>query len=128
MISPTFLVLVSLLIPQVAQGMIETSDRAEPGTNCNYAKRTRFNITWNCISTIVICAWVSVHPNVPSCGYWRALRRRLKMMFWTVIAPEFTLAYAVRQWFAAKETSDTYNAVKGELGALEYRGKLTCVP
>jgi len=72
-------------------------------------KRTLFNITWNCISTIILCAWVSVHPNVPPSGHWRALRRRLKTMFWTIIAPESILAWAVRQWFAAREIRDTVN-------------------
>jgi len=30
-------------------------------------------------------------------------------MFWTVVAPELILAWAVRQWFAAWEIRDTVN-------------------
>ncbi len=37
-------------------------------------------------------------------------------MFWTIIAPELVLAWAVRQWFAAWEIRDTVNGThEGEL-------------
>src|SRR5260221_14447745 len=62
--------------------------------------------------TTIICAWVSVHPNVPPSGYWKGLWRRVKMMIWTIIAPELILAWAVRQWFAAWEIRDTVNGSK----------------
>ncbi len=101
----------ALTIP--AQGMIEFPKRAEPGVECTCpAKRTLFNIAWSCVSTIIICAWVSVHPNVPPSGQWRGLWRRLEMMFWTIIAPELILAWAVRQWYAAWEIRDAVNGTR----------------
>ena len=30
--------------------------------------RTRFNIIWTCVSTIFICTWVAIHPNIPTRG------------------------------------------------------------
>ena len=90
-----------------------TSERQLLATTTS-TKRTLFNITWNCLSTTIICAWVSMHPNIPPSGFWRALRQRVKMMFWSIIAPELILACAVRQWFAARETRDSYNKIKGE--------------
>jgi len=33
----------------------------------------------------------------------------LKLMFWMIIAPELVLAWAVRQFFAAKDIRDIYN-------------------
>ena len=30
-------------------------------------------------------------------------------MFWAIVAPELVLAWAVRQWFAAREIKDIYN-------------------
>jgi len=30
-------------------------------------------------------------------------------MFWTIVAPELVLGWAVRQWFAAREIRDFYN-------------------
>ena len=86
---------------------------SEPQQPTSSAKRTLFNIIWTCISTTIICAWASVHPNVPPSGYWRGLRRRLATMFWTIIAPELILAWAVRQWFAAWEIMDTVNGTRG---------------
>ncbi len=109
--SPRYVVLFFLLTPQTAQAMIDLSTGAEPRIECSKcpAKRTLFNIAWNCISTIIICTWISIHPNVPPAGKWKGLWRRLEMMFWTVIAPELVLAWAVRQWFAAWEIRDTVN-------------------
>ena len=33
----------------------------------------------------------------------------MKLMFWMIIAPELVLAWAVRQFFAAKDIRDIYN-------------------
>jgi len=74
--------------------------------------RSLYQIVWSCVLTTIICAWVSVHPNVPPSGYWKGLSRRVKMMIWTIIAPELILAWAVRQWFAAWEIRDTVNGME----------------
>jgi hypothetical protein len=50
-----------------------------------------------------------VHPNVPPRGRMGGLLARVKMMFWTIVAPELVLAWAVRQWFAAREIRDVCN-------------------
>ena len=75
--------------------------------------RTLFGVAWSCILTVFICAWTSVHPNVPPQSRMGGLFARVKLMFWTVVAPELVLAWAVRQWFAAKEVRDIYNERKG---------------
>ena len=72
-------------------------------------KRDLFGITWSCLSTIILCAWTAVHPNVPPRRKWKARWNRLKLMFWMIIAPELVLAWAVRQLFAAKDIRDGYN-------------------
>jgi hypothetical protein len=73
-------------------------------------RRTLFGIIWSCLSTIIICAWTAVHPNVPPPNRWRARWNRLKTMFWMIIAPELVLGWAVRQFFAAREIRDEYNS------------------
>src|SRR5258708_37160373 len=89
---------------------IVLSSRAEPATeDAGPVKRSLYKIVWSCVLTTIICAWVSVHPNVPPSGYWKGLWRRVQMMIWTIIAPELILAWAVRQWFAAWEIRDTVN-------------------
>ena len=85
-------------------------DRAETRLESNPPlPRTLFGIVWSCLSTIIICAWTSVHPNVPPPNPWKARWNRLRLMFWMIIAPELVLAWAVRQFFAAREIRDEYN-------------------
>ena len=55
----------------------------------------------------MICAWTSVHPNVPPPSKWQARWNRLNLMFW-MIATELVLAWAVRQLFVAREIRDEY--------------------
>ena len=78
-------------------------------SNLSPSQRTLLGIIWSCVSTIIICAWTSVHPNVPPPNPWKARWNRLKLMFWMIIAPELVLAWAVRQFFAAREIRDEYN-------------------
>ena len=54
-----------------------------------------------------------MHPNVPPRGLG-GLMARVKLMFWTIVAPELVLAWAVRQWFAAREITDIYNRHRGK--------------
>ena len=72
-------------------------------------QRALFTIVWSCLSTVILCAWTSVHPNVPPPNRWKARWNRLRLMFWMVISPELVLAWAVRQFFAAREIRDKYN-------------------
>jgi hypothetical protein len=70
-----------------------------------------FSIVWSCLSTVFICAWVSVHPNLPPRSQKHAFWRRLKLMFWTIVVPELVLAWALRQWYGAKMIADKYKGV-----------------
>ena len=75
--------------------------------------RSMFNIVWGCLSTTFICAWVSVHPNIPPPKYeeygWKSLSRRLWLMFWTLVTPELVLLWSFRQWMAAGKIARIYN-------------------
>jgi hypothetical protein len=95
-------------------GAVPIPLQAEPSSQDDLSKRSLYSIIYNCFSTIFICVWVSVHPNIPprQCGT-RALWRQLKLMAWSLIAPEMVLVWAVKQWFAASRIRDTYNEGKG---------------
>jgi len=84
-------------------------DRPQDLTWQLQSDRTLFSVIWTCVSTIIICAWTSVHPNVPPLNRWKARWNRLWVMFWMIVAPELVLAWAVRQFFAAREIRDMYN-------------------
>jgi len=83
-------------------------------TNRALPPRTLFGVGWSCVITIFICAWTSVHPNVPPRGLMGGLLARFKLMFWTIVAPELVLAWAVRQRFAAREIRDLINQHVGK--------------
>ena len=102
-------------------------------TQQTHALRTRFDIIWTCASTLFICTWVAIHPNVPRDeGPIRSLGRRIKLMLWTLLVPELILIWAYRQWSAARYYAKLY---KRELDILfwsaksllrSFRGRMDC--
>ncbi|KAF7367595.1 hypothetical protein MSAN_00822800 [Mycena sanguinolenta] len=68
------------------------------------------DMVWGCLATIFACTWVSVHPNVPppDQNSFRILWRRLKMMLIAIIAPEITVGFAARQFFASWRLSKQF--------------------
>ncbi|KAJ7910788.1 hypothetical protein B0H13DRAFT_2660854 [Mycena leptocephala] len=91
------------------------NDRAAPNS-CNDISNCRklFDIVWGCLATIFACTWVSVHPNVPAPNESRLAHfwRRLKMMLIAAIAPEIMVAFAARQFFAARALSKEFGFSK----------------
>lgn len=65
--------------------------------------RTVLDILWSCLATTIACTWVSVHPNVPfrGEGKWTLLRRRIFLMLFSILAPEFMILWAFKQWRGA---------------------------
>jgi len=99
-------------VPLVCHGYApSTASKTALGIDMGGAsERSLFSIIWACFSTTFICTWVSVHSNIPPHeGNWKSFIRRLKLMFWALIAPELILAWAVKQWFAAAKVASFYN-------------------
>ena len=70
----------------------------------DYRIRTRFDIIWSCLSTLFICTWIAIHPNIPTRErppIW-ALWKRIRLMIWALIVPELILIWAYKQWAAAR--------------------------
>ena len=80
--------------------------------------RTIWNIVWSCLVTIFSCSWVAVHPNIPcpktrkANGWierciWNPLlsfaEHRLPLFICALLVPEYVLAWAIRQFFRARE-------------------------
>ena len=65
--------------------------------------RSIYGILWSCLSTIFACTWITVHPNIPAPGdsQWAVLRRRLAIMGYFLLTPEFVIFWAARQHFDA---------------------------
>jgi hypothetical protein len=77
------------------------ANTCDDGKDC----RTLWQIVWNCLSTLFLCTWVSVHPNIPGPHeHWaKILRRRLGMMLALLIAPELMISWAMRQRILARQ-------------------------
>jgi hypothetical protein len=79
--------------------------------------RTIWNIVWSCLSTIFLCTWGSLHPNVSSTPDEPGMSRRdklrkwlvelltykLPLFLWALLVPEYILAWAIRQYLTAGE-------------------------
>jgi hypothetical protein len=84
--------------------------------------RTLWNIIWSCLSTIFLCTWGSLHPNISSTPDEPAMGRRrdklrkylvelltykLPLFLWALLVPEYILAWAIRQYMTAGEIQKT---------------------
>ncbi|KDQ59777.1 hypothetical protein JAAARDRAFT_205745 [Jaapia argillacea MUCL 33604] len=65
--------------------------------------RTIWTIVWSCLVTMAACTWVAVHMNVPSLDEGKVNRtlRRIGIMMIAVVAPEFMVGWAARQYMVA---------------------------
>ncbi|KAF9556557.1 hypothetical protein CPC08DRAFT_711153 [Agrocybe pediades] len=69
--------------------------------------RSLLPIVSGCFATIFACTWISVHSNIPAPGEKAipVLLRRLAVMANLLIAPEFVLLWAGRQYLGSLEIS-----------------------
>ena len=84
-----------------------------------FDSRSIYNILWSCLSTIFMCTWIAVHPNIPAPGdsQWRVFRRRVAIMGYVLLLPELVIYWAWRQHKAVrnfvKKTSRKYGLDAG---------------
>jgi len=66
--------------------------------------RSTLGVLWSCLSTIFLCTWVAIHPNIPGPKDSKlvVLRRRLALMVYALLTPEIMTFWAIRQFRAAK--------------------------
>lgn len=81
----------------------------DPSDGCN--GRTILDILWSCLATTFACTWMAVHPNVPfrGEGAWKILERRIFLMFFSILAPEFMIMWAFKQWRGAVMIREAVN-------------------
>ena len=90
-----------------------SSDACDNIHNC----RTLLSIIWSCLVTIFACIWVAVHRNIPGPRQrWITIRLEwLKIVVVTLLAPEWILAWAVRQFLRAHEVAKQLESARREL-------------
>ncbi|KZP14050.1 hypothetical protein FIBSPDRAFT_935960 [Athelia psychrophila] len=89
-----------------------TSDTCNDINNC----RTVVGIVTSCLATIIACIWSAVHPNVPGPSQSSMSRQieSLKIIVVTLLAPEWVLAWAVRQSLQAREYAEMLERARVE--------------
>ncbi|KIM21298.1 hypothetical protein M408DRAFT_109226 [Serendipita vermifera MAFF 305830] len=80
------------------------------------SQRSLANIVGSCLSTIFLCTWVAVHPNIHFRAekenqrwiekwLWEPLHEivtyKLPLFLWALLVPEYILSWAVRQYLQA---------------------------
>ncbi|KAG1725935.1 hypothetical protein EDB19DRAFT_251911 [Suillus lakei] len=84
-----------------------TSDGSEAPL---FTTRTLWNIVSSCIITLFACIYSAIHPNIPSPqdSPVLILWRRLGIMIMALIFPELIIAWAMRQWFSARQVTKEF--------------------
>jgi hypothetical protein len=100
------------------QGSASLELRAVSACGDQDSRRSIWGIVWSCLTTIFLCTWVSLHPNVafrpekPNACWserwiWDPLHHfwsyRLPLFIWALLVPEFILLWSIRQFIAAGE-------------------------
>jgi hypothetical protein len=91
----------SILCPKsLAILTTRAANTCDDGKDC----RTLWQIVRSCLSTLFLCTWLSIHPNIPGPHeHWaKILLRRLGIMSALLIAPELMVSWAVRQKVLAR--------------------------
>ena len=69
--------------------------------------RTIWGIIWSCLTTVFLCTWVSVDPNVPCPKKRNPLlsfaEHRIPLFICALLVPEYVLTWAIRQRARARE-------------------------
>src|SRR5271154_85210 len=70
-------------------------DTLPPCGNCR-GYRTRWDIVQSCLVTMLMCIWLSLHPNVPDSETTtvKLILLRLRLMAMALIAPEWVALWA----------------------------------
>lgn len=72
--------------------------------------RGTLGIIWSCCSTIVLCCWTAVCPNVPPRHWsrWRWVYNKTLLFLIGVLGPELVLGLALGQWASARRSVEDF--------------------
>ena len=76
--------------------------------------RGTWSIIVDCLITLTLCVYTAIHPNIPkqSSTYFELLWTRIKWVAAGIIAPEFVVYTAWRQWTSARQLNKQINHSK----------------
>lgn len=93
----------NLIIPVLAVPIIEPSnpspEPSEPPWKAEPTGRGSFAILLNCLLTLCICVWTTIHTDfVPNRSWWLEFRTKCVFVISVMLAPEIMLAVAAVEW------------------------------
>src|ERR1700759_5532224 len=98
-----------MIIDRASDAATVLSSSLSSSAICNDLDHCRSlpNIIFSCASTMFLCTWVALHPDVPKkprqpC--WKRLLPRVGWMALAILAPECVLLLACGQWLGSFET------------------------
>ncbi|KAH6907717.1 hypothetical protein BKA70DRAFT_1428088 [Coprinopsis sp. MPI-PUGE-AT-0042] len=73
--------------------------------------RSTLNILWSCLSVIFACTWTALHPNVYGfqSTQWQRTKRRALLFLLSLLMPEITLVWSIKQWLGARDITRVMN-------------------
>ena len=120
-----FLILVHFLSATARSGPVISDQSTAPSCDNIIERRTLLGIVWSCLTTIFLCTWVAIHPNIPRQAnlrdktFLRKFRHKVSRFFQdklplflcTLFIPEYVLAWAIRQRIVARKISKEYGTL-----------------
>src|SRR5262249_11175534 len=92
-------IVLTLPLQTFAQG----SSDSDSESRCNdvHTCRTLSSVIWSCVTTLLACVWTAIHRNIPGPNEGRVAKvlEMAKIFLVTLLVPEWTLIWAVRQYF-----------------------------
>jgi hypothetical protein len=96
---------------------------SQQGWTAGPNSRGSFDILWSCLSTLGLCVWTAVHPNLQlKYNYTRAIISRIGMMCLAAVLPEVLLSSAWRQLTNARWLCSKINELNCTNGSLSKVG------
>ncbi len=74
---------------------------------------SKMDLVYHHISTMFICAWTAIHPNIPPRE--NVLKRRLRRLGWTIAAPETLSCWALNQLLASEMCTTKEKVCRGNI-------------
>ncbi|KAE8147181.1 hypothetical protein BDV25DRAFT_160914 [Aspergillus avenaceus] len=87
------------------------------GWNSGPDTRGSLDILWTCLSTLALCVWTAIHPNIPlSYTFWPTFLERVGLMVIAIMFPEVILTSAWGQEIRAENLLVEVNRLLGHSG------------
>ena len=101
------------------QNLTALQTEVSPAWVAGPSGRGTWTLLYSCVFTLVLCAWTSIHLNVPPLNEAAAKRwlREAKWVLIALFAPEIVVLCAIQQWGAAKSFLKELRAIESAAAA-----------